>query len=534
MDRSLDSHLSPFYLALFYVLGPLAALLLALIIAFGHVQQAFDAMSKQALREMEARAATFELALEGFVNVIAIVQEHDDRQIRAYARGLRQLYPEIYMFEIATRVVHAERDVFERSMQAQGYRDFSIHGFDYEASRQLRALAERPFYYPIRFIEPESAATMPVLGLDLGSTSKMHFDAANQSLTAPRAVASSPFELLEGGLGYVIYRPVSGPVSTTGGEEDLSALQAQEMALLVIRVVDLLPRWLQHQDRYRIRLAYPQASAGADGWMLSGSAQDASAVHWLTDLRTLQYVAVLNNRSQPFELTLTTLVRGSDLSSIWLILVFFSGTLLCFYGAHLVKQYSLRKSRVIEEQQQLYHKANFDTLTRLPNINLLLDRAEQAMRMADRSNGKVGICYLDINKFKQINDSLGHQIGDRALVEIATRLTTVLRAEDTAARIHGDEFVILLPELDDGHALRQVSAKILAIFDQPFAIAEPALLIGGSIGSALYPDDANDLEALLHISDERMYSHKQPVDYPLAQRPATDLAELATNPERMG
>lgn len=145
--------------------------------------------------------------------------------------------------------------------------------------------------------------------------------------------------------------------------------------------------------------------------------------------------------------------------------------------------------------------------------------------MADRSNGKIGICYLDINKFKLINDSLGHQIGDRALIEIAARLKMALRAEDTAARIHGDEFVILLPELEDNHALRQVAVKILAIFDRPFAIAEPALLIGGSIGSALYPDDADDLEALLRISDERMYTHKQQVDRPLTEIPPAGLTD---------
>lgn len=361
----------------------MAALSLALLIEFGHIKQAFNDIAKQTQGEIETRADTFELALEIFANFIAIVKDHDDNQVRAYTRGLRQLYPEIYMFEIATRVEHSDRQVFEQSMQARGYRNFSIHGFDYDDARQLRSLAEHPLYYPIRFIEPESTVIMPILGLDLASTSTMLFDAANQSLMTSRAVASSPFELLEGGFGYVVYRPVSysasSPVSKADGGEELSAVQAHNTALLAIRAVDLLPLWLQNQDRFSVSLAYRQVSAEADSWMLAGSAQSTRATHWFTDLRTFQHVTVLNNRSQPFELTLTKVVRWSDLSVGWLMLVFFSGTVLCFYGAYLLKRYLLCKSRAIEERQQLYHKANFDTLTGLPNINLLLDRAEQAI-----------------------------------------------------------------------------------------------------------------------------------------------------------
>ena len=529
MDRVPRLQPSSWYLGLLCVLGPIASLCLALAIEFGHVKLAFEDVATQTFREIEARADRFELALEGFANFIAIVDDPEDAQIRAYTQGLRQLYPEIYMFEIATLVRHSERDSFEQSMRDRGLSNFSIHGFDYDDTRQLKAVEESPFYYPIRFIEPESPETQSLLGLDLVSTSSILVTAINKSLAAPRAIASDPFELLEGGMGYVIYRPVRNPVSEINIQDEASVLN---IAMLAIRVMDLLPHWLQAQDRYHVTLFCHHSPEAKP--VVTGNAFSDMAPDWLQKLRTLKYTAVINNISQPFELTIKKVVHWSDLSLVWLMLVFFCGTFLCFYAARSISLYLLRKSRAREEQQQLYRKANFDALTELPNINLLLDRAEQALRMADRSEGKVGICYLDINKFKQINDSKGHQVGDRALIEIAARLKRALRSEDTAARIHGDEFVILLPELENIQALRQVSAKILAIFDQPFAISEPVLRIGGSVGIAMYPDDADDLESLLHISDERMYVHKQDASDPTADLFSADSAEwvLTTGPER--
>ncbi|MEH6628010.1 MAG: GGDEF domain-containing protein [Motiliproteus sp.] len=107
-----------------------------------------------------------------------------------------------------------------------------------------------------------------------------------------------------------------------------------------------------------------------------------------------------------------------------------------------------------------------------------------------------------------MNDTLGHQAGDDLLVEIAFRLQGVLREEDTAARIHGDEFVVLLTEVEDQSALDLVAAKINGVFSQSFAIAGQSLNIKTSIGSALYPDDATDIEALMNISDQQMYKQK--------------------------
>ena len=161
------------------------------------------------------------------------------------------------------------------------------------------------------------------------------------------------------------------------------------------------------------------------------------------------------------------------------------------------------------ERDKLYSQANFDLLTGLPNTNMLMDRAEQAIRMAERSGSIVAICYLDLNKFKVVNDTWGHDAGNELLIQIALRLKQALRAEDTVARIHGDEFIILLPEVNKLSAWDyNIPDKLLSIFEQPFYVAGQALHITGSFGVASYPEDGRDLESLLGVSDKRMYVHK--------------------------
>lgn len=505
MDRCRKHPPSPLYAKVLCWLGPLTALLLAFKIELGHMQEAFDNVSGQTIYEVETKVHTYELALEGFANFLAIAGDVDNKKIRAYIQGIRQLYPSLYMFEIARKVAYQHRDAFEQSMQAKGYRDFVIHGFDYDGDRQVTMIEARPFYYPIWFIEPELPAASNVLGLDLGSTSTLLVETLTKALKSPRPIASRPFELLEGGKGYVIYRPVS---ATSDPTNPAPLDQPLDFAMLAIKATDLLPRWLQSADSYSVSLTYKQAIPEPHTEILITADNNTTHHPLLEQIRFFQRVAIIDNQAQPFELTLTRFIHWSDFSLFWLMIVTCSGSLVSFYIARCLTQYHHRNILARQKQQRLYHQANFDPLTHLPNINLLLDRAEQAMRMADRANGRVGICYLDIDKFKAINDSLGHSAGDEALVEIAARLKKKLRDEDTAARIHGDEFVVLLPGIDSEQSLLLVSYKILSIFIQPLSIAGQQVKVGGSIGTALYPDDADNLESLLQTSDKRMYQHK--------------------------
>lgn len=159
-------------------------------------------------------------------------------------------------------------------------------------------------------------------------------------------------------------------------------------------------------------------------------------------------------------------------------------------------------------QQHSEYLAHHDALTGLPNRLRLLDRAELALHHADRSGRPVGVMVLDLDGFKTINDSLGHLVGDALLRAVGERLCGAVRAEDSIARFGGDEFVILLPELQAPLDAAQVAHKLLRALDLPFQIGEHALEVKCSIGISLYPDDGQSAETLLRTADTAMYQAK--------------------------
>jgi diguanylate cyclase (GGDEF)-like protein len=158
--------------------------------------------------------------------------------------------------------------------------------------------------------------------------------------------------------------------------------------------------------------------------------------------------------------------------------------------------------------QRVMHMAHHDALTALPNRTLLTDRLEQAIARAGRSGNNVALLFLDLDRFKNVNDSLGHGVGDQLLQAVAARLTACLRAEDTAARLGGDEFIISLPEVADGAEPARVAARILAELSRPFEVAGHQLPAEASIGIAVYPDDGDNAQALLRNADTAMYHAK--------------------------
>lgn len=154
------------------------------------------------------------------------------------------------------------------------------------------------------------------------------------------------------------------------------------------------------------------------------------------------------------------------------------------------------------------HLAYHDPLTGLPNRRLLADRLEQAISQAKRRDGLVGLMLLDLDDFKIINDSDGHAVGDAVLATIAHRLRLAVRDSDTVARVGGDEFVILLPEIDGPQAAEAVAAKVLEAVREPVTSDQRDYLLGVSIGIALFPTHAGAGESLMQRADAAMYRAK--------------------------
>ena len=160
-------------------------------------------------------------------------------------------------------------------------------------------------------------------------------------------------------------------------------------------------------------------------------------------------------------------------------------------------------------QEQLAHMAHFDSLTGLPNRALFFDRTSQAIALARREERRCGVMFIDLDGFKDINDTYGHETGDQLLCLVAENIRSILRESDSVARMGGDEFTVILATLKERKDAAHVAENILARLSQPMIIGSAECRIGASIGISIFPDDADDAERLLHGADTAMYEVKR-------------------------
>lgn len=159
-------------------------------------------------------------------------------------------------------------------------------------------------------------------------------------------------------------------------------------------------------------------------------------------------------------------------------------------------------------QKRIEQLAYTDALTGLPNRLLLSQRVDFSLRLAERSGGEFGVFYLDLDRFKNINDSMGRMFGDRVLIDVAERIKRCLRDVDTLCRLGGDEFVIFLQEID-AHGAEVLARRVLDVIGRPFQIDDMSFSVGCSIGIALYPEDGRSLDELIKCADTAMYLVKE-------------------------
>ncbi|KIF83196.1 two-component system response regulator [Noviherbaspirillum autotrophicum] len=162
-----------------------------------------------------------------------------------------------------------------------------------------------------------------------------------------------------------------------------------------------------------------------------------------------------------------------------------------------------------EAEERIRYMADHDTLTGLPNRALLQDRLQQALAHAHRTQTEVAVLFIDLDYFKHINDSLGHQVGDSLLRIVADRLKHCVREGDSVARLGGDEFVLTLPLITDSADVALVAQKALEALDAPFHCEGHELHVSASIGISMYPDDGTDVESLMRTADTAMYHAKE-------------------------
>lgn len=162
-----------------------------------------------------------------------------------------------------------------------------------------------------------------------------------------------------------------------------------------------------------------------------------------------------------------------------------------------------------QSEEIIWHQANFDQLTQLPNRRMFLDHLEQEIKMSARHQQLLALLFLDLDLFKEVNDTLGHDMGDRLLKQAAQRLRSCVRETDIVARLGGDEFTIILSDIDNTESIERIAQEILKSLAEPFQLGVETAYISTSIGITLYPDDAKEAEVLLKNADQAMYAAKK-------------------------
>ncbi|MEP3857635.1 MAG: EAL domain-containing protein [Porticoccus sp.] len=160
-------------------------------------------------------------------------------------------------------------------------------------------------------------------------------------------------------------------------------------------------------------------------------------------------------------------------------------------------------------EQLIWEQANFDPLTELPNRRMFYDRLGQEIKKAHRSALSMAVLFIDLDHFKEVNDTLGHEKGDQLLVEAASRIGHCIRETDTVARLGGDEFIIILSELEERSTIERVLTSLLTCLSEPYQLDSDVAFVSASIGVTLYPEDATDIEGLLKNADQAMYAAKK-------------------------
>ena len=229
----------------------------------------------------------------------------------------------------------------------------------------------------------------------------------------------------------------------------------------------------------------------------------------LTELRTNHNIEI---REHLHEARTIAIFLPSLILLLTILLALYISNRIQKMESNLIKTHENLKDSLTElsENKETLHKlAYYDILTNLPNRTLLIDRLEQFIKQSKRLNQQIAVLFIDLDHFKEVNDSYGHSVGDELLNVVSERFAKVIREEDTIARIGGDEFIVLLNNIDKIDNVYKIAQKLIDILSKPIQLHNHTLHIGSSIGISIYPQDANSSEILLRNADSAMYYAKQ-------------------------
>lgn len=465
-------------------------------------EAAFNQRVVQLYENIEHTVRDNESILEGFSAFLSAIEYVNRESTSRYAQQILTRYPHAFRLEVALRVKQNDLAKFIARQRQYWFPEFEVRAFSDEADRlSWEPVDNKPMYNPIIFIEPLTPNAKQLIGADMDSVSFLS-TALNQSLQLQSSVATTPFKLVDGPRGYILFRPVPDPPKSE------LAKRKQALALLEVNAEAIQKKIAFLVKNIGFRLYDTRySSTDPDGllFQIAAPAPNRLEERLFPKLTTEKR---LDSQGQPLALIVDKQLGWTDFD---LPLVIATGCslllslilLLLFLNTHFRREKQMKRSAT-----RLLHMATHDALTGLPNRILLADRFSQASSRTHRRDIKFAVMFLDLNGFKIVNDTHGHEIGDQLLKALGGLLKGCIRNEDTLSRISGDEFVIVLEDSSFKNAER-VAQKIQAELTRPMMIQGIELNIGLSVGIAVYPDDGTTLSELLKKADTRMYKAKE-------------------------
>lgn len=444
--------------------------------------------------------------LKGFTALIESEVEIKPETLKRYVDKINQDSSQIFSLEVGLRVSHQNLDIFYPLIQ-KIYPDFKIKSFGYSSGRKWYASPRNLAYIPLVFIAPARPGTQDVIGLDLYSVDFLK-EAANKATELNSQVASRPFELVEGNRAFVVFNPMKNYVSRV-----LRSFLDYGDGHVTDMVIDI-------GELFKNAPIKPKTGEIITVFHSDYHAFDETGVLYQVlgnEISTLEkiffpiysYEQSLQSFNDQFRIQVIHQMSWSDIKDYRIVILLLLAILSSMWLLVSLKKIQQKCLVHAEHEQTLWRLANYDSLTTLANRSLIRSRLQQLVAKSHRHGAKFAVIYLDLDGFKKVNDEFGHDCGDNLLKHVASCLLQVFRIEDTVARIGGDEFIVLIENLDNDGELKSICSKINEALVNCSFLDGKALHIRFSIGYAIYPDDGCSVDALINSADKRMYQDKK-------------------------
>lgn len=468
-------------------------------VASSYLREDFASRVRDMSERIERRLQLYRQVLRGTSGLFAVVGEvsRDDFHTYTDALDLQKNYPGIEGVGFSIVVPASQKDNHIQQVRRSGFPQYDI-----------KPAGERETYTSIIYLEPFAGRNLHAFGFDMYSEERRRAAMA-QARDNNQAVISRKVKLVQEveakvQSGFLMYLPVY----RKDAPRDTVMQRRQNLVGWVyapFRMRDLM-RGIEgtHTRELDVEI-YDDDKPDPDA-LLYDSNENAEPIGHTPRFKQMERLQIAGRQWLVVVSSLPAYEMQERVDRAGLILR--GGISISLLLALLVWLFLDDRARALQAADQAMRLALYDALTGLPNRKLLNERLALALVKARRDHGMVGLLFIDLDKFKPVNDEYGHGIGDLLLKEVAARLQQCMRASDTMARVGGDEFIALLDEIDGREGAGKVAHKILHALTQPFEVSGHRLEIAASIGVATYPENGEDQNALTKSADLAMYDAK--------------------------